>query len=210
MTKDKPKQTGPRSEAGKAISSRNALKHGVYSKARILPGEDPAELDQLTADYYHHFNPANPPERKLVDDLIHAEWLLRRLNRIDTEILEKGMEPNYKGEPRSAGEAFTNFSQTETRLQRRIDSTDRLYRRSLDQLRQLQKDRPAVPSGPVETTETLIESISEPVKDFVSSTPEITSGRPPGPSPQNKPQEPIPSWKPLSVRQYGPFPITES
>jgi hypothetical protein len=150
MTNDKHNQTGPRSEAGKAISSRNALKHGVYSKARILPGEDPAELDQLTADYYTNFHPITPPERKLVDDLVHAEWLLRRLNRIDTEILEKGMEPNYKGEPRTSGEAFTSAGQVELRLQRRIDSTDRLYRRSLDQLRQLQKERPEIVESAVE------------------------------------------------------------
>jgi hypothetical protein len=195
MDNEKPKQTGPRSEAGKAISSRNALKHGVYSKARILPGEDPAELDQLTADYYQHFQPANPPERKLVDDLVHGEWILRRLNRIDTEILEMGMEPNYKGEPRTAGEAFINVSQTELRLQRRIDSTDRLYRRILDQLLQLQKDR----SQTIDTAATQVESTLEPAEDFVSSTPENTSRPPKCPRPH----------APSGALWAGPLPLTE-
>ena len=33
------KSTGPRTEEGKAISSQNALKHGVYSRSDILDGE---------------------------------------------------------------------------------------------------------------------------------------------------------------------------
>ena len=43
------KSTGPKSADGKARSSRNSFKHGLYSKHLVLPNEDPAELDQLRA-----------------------------------------------------------------------------------------------------------------------------------------------------------------
>jgi hypothetical protein len=35
--------TGPRTAAGKAISSQNALKHGLASGRLIIEGEDPAD-----------------------------------------------------------------------------------------------------------------------------------------------------------------------
>jgi hypothetical protein len=43
--------TGPRSPEGKAVSSRNALKLGIYSEAHILPGEDPTEYAELLQDF---------------------------------------------------------------------------------------------------------------------------------------------------------------
>jgi hypothetical protein len=40
------KSTGPRTQEGKQKSSLNALRHGLTSHLRVLPGEDP-ELYQL-------------------------------------------------------------------------------------------------------------------------------------------------------------------
>ena len=39
--------TGPRTEEGKAASSRNALKHGLTSFTVLLPTEDPAEYVRI-------------------------------------------------------------------------------------------------------------------------------------------------------------------
>jgi hypothetical protein len=41
--------TGPRTATGKARSSQNSFKHGLYAKYLVLPDEDPAELDELCA-----------------------------------------------------------------------------------------------------------------------------------------------------------------
>src|SRR5215472_18117559 len=75
--------TGPRTEAGKAASSANALKSGIYSNREVLPDEDPAELEALKQEYHHHFNPATPDERDLVDDLVSYSWLKRRFRRME-------------------------------------------------------------------------------------------------------------------------------
>ena len=39
--------TGPTSDAGKKVSSMNALKNGTRAQSLILPGEDPADLAAL-------------------------------------------------------------------------------------------------------------------------------------------------------------------
>src|SRR4051794_5646293 len=38
------KSTGPRTDAGKLVSSRNAVTHGLFCRDLVLPGEDDAEL----------------------------------------------------------------------------------------------------------------------------------------------------------------------
>src|SRR5215831_16050925 len=75
--------TGPRTEAGKAASSRNALKSGIYSNREVLPDEDPAELEALKQEYHGHLQPVTPDERDLVDDLVSYTWLKRRFRRME-------------------------------------------------------------------------------------------------------------------------------
>ena len=70
--------TGPRSVEGKAASSRNALKLGITAQSMIIPGEDPAALDQLTADYRQQFQPVGPVETALLETIIRAQWMQLR------------------------------------------------------------------------------------------------------------------------------------
>ena len=41
------RSTGPRTEAGKAVSSCNAWKHGLTAARALMPGEDPAEYEDF-------------------------------------------------------------------------------------------------------------------------------------------------------------------
>ena len=41
--------TGPRSKGGKAMASRNALKHGILSEAIVLPDEKIEEFNALAS-----------------------------------------------------------------------------------------------------------------------------------------------------------------
>ena len=52
------KSTGPRTEAGKAVSSHNSLKHGLTSETVLLPGED--EVAAARANQNMHRNPECP------------------------------------------------------------------------------------------------------------------------------------------------------
>src|SRR5262245_5995840 len=80
------KSTGPRTTAGKAASSMNALKSGIDAKSHIIRGEDPEELETLRASYYDSFRPTRPEEAVLVDVIIAADWQLRRLRKAEAEI----------------------------------------------------------------------------------------------------------------------------
>src|SRR5712691_2184186 len=140
------KSTGPISPEGKARSSLNALKSGIDACSHIIPGEDQAELEALTADFLLHFHPSDPNQLALVDTLISAEWTQRRLRRIEARLW------NYQGECRdknlshadsiaasiqhnsTLGHAYQNALDPFTRIQRRIDSTNRLYLRTLKTL----------------------------------------------------------------------------
>jgi len=87
--------TGPRTEAGKARSARNALRHGVYSMAKLIPGEDPEELDALTKGMLNDLNPLNTHETELVNQLIDFQWRLRRVTNEEARILS-AEAPDYK------------------------------------------------------------------------------------------------------------------
>src|ERR1051326_7398281 len=60
------KSTGPPSPEGKARSSLNALKSGIDAWSHIIPGEDPAELEALTAAFHNHYQPAGPTHLSLL------------------------------------------------------------------------------------------------------------------------------------------------
>ncbi len=75
--------TGPASSIGKARSAQNAFKHGLYSKQLILPGEDPAEFDELRATLCGEHQPANTTEEILVDELAQNFWRMRRFRELE-------------------------------------------------------------------------------------------------------------------------------
>jgi hypothetical protein len=79
--------TGPRSAEGKAASSKNALKLGLYAQTPILPGEDAEELAALARSFTGRFRPQTPIEEAFLEDLVRAEWLKRRYRRIEAEVI---------------------------------------------------------------------------------------------------------------------------
>jgi hypothetical protein len=52
--------TGPLSAEGKAAVRFNALKTGIDAQSQVIPGEDPAALAALAAEYRDRFQPATP------------------------------------------------------------------------------------------------------------------------------------------------------
>jgi hypothetical protein len=94
--------TGPRSVEGKAASSRNSLKLGLYAKSVIIPGEDPADLEELTTQFFEEFDPATAVEEHLVQAMVHAVWMQRRCDRIEAAYLNA----RIAAQPETAGHAL--------------------------------------------------------------------------------------------------------
>jgi len=61
------KSTGPGTPEGKQRSSRNAVTHGLFSRAAVLPGEDVAELERLRRGMMGRLRPRDELEQMLAD-----------------------------------------------------------------------------------------------------------------------------------------------
>ena len=145
------KSTGPTSVTGKAASSMNALKTGIYAKSLVLPSEKLADLEQLIDEYYQSHNPTTPEARSLVDDLIYGEWLKRRLRAAETQIWAYDHQENYRPDPKyPLGQTAANRGKAFAQLQWRIECTRRASRQALQDLQQLHAAAAAAPVPVVE------------------------------------------------------------
>lgn len=125
---------GPKSATGRAISSQNALKHGLHAKSQILPCELPADLAALAIEYQTRFAPSTPEECSLVDTLISSEWLGRRDMRVEATIREEQIA--LMASP-TLDLAFTRSSAALRRIGGRQNAVQRDFIRALKQLTRL-------------------------------------------------------------------------
>jgi hypothetical protein len=72
------KSTGPKTAAGKAVVSRNAVRHGLLSAVLYVEEGEAEELARLRADFLNHFLPEGPLEVLLVDRITANAWRLRK------------------------------------------------------------------------------------------------------------------------------------
>ena len=145
--------TGPRTDEGKAVVARNALRHGLTAaKELCLDRERKADLLALREKMHDEMRPATELESLLVDRIVTSLWRLRRVLRIETDILEGELfKPPY-GRPgrRNLGEAFAaaeRGSEDMTRLTRYEAAIERGLFKAMDELRKLQATRQAEPEG---------------------------------------------------------------
>src|SRR5690242_18534566 len=84
--------TGPRTEAGKARSSRNAVKHGLTSRQLVIaPGEE-HEFAELHDSLHAQLAPEGPLEVGVFNILVHAAWQLQRFRVLEAEIMASGVD----------------------------------------------------------------------------------------------------------------------
>ncbi|HEY1340702.1 MAG TPA: hypothetical protein VGF59_24490 [Bryobacteraceae bacterium] len=162
------RSTGPRSAEGKAVSRLNALKSGIDAKSHVIPGEDPAELEALAERYYQRWQPATPEEIFLLDAMIAADWLKRRMNKVEGQLWTQRIQDLWDQDTDvPLGKAFGFSESTQIRLQRRLDAADRSFHRSMTALKSLQAERrksagdlPA--ETPVEQPEPVLQPLPQP------------------------------------------------
>ncbi len=73
------KSQGPKTEAGKARSSRNGLKLGLFSRSVVLATESQVHYNALVNQYRHEWNPQGQPETGALVEMVNARWRLRRV-----------------------------------------------------------------------------------------------------------------------------------
>jgi hypothetical protein len=85
------RSTGPKTAAGRAAVSVNALKHGLTASKFVIPGEDAAELDRLHERFLAERDPIGSLETSLVWRMAMCEWQVRRSLVVEARLFEAEM-----------------------------------------------------------------------------------------------------------------------
>ena len=121
----------PTSDAGKAISSRNATTHGLFTRDVVLPslGEDPEGYRQLEAEWLAQLPPRNLLERHYVEKIAAASWRLRRFHRWEAQLFE---DDSLTEDERL--DRLDKALRHETALHRQIDTAVKMLNKDVAQL----------------------------------------------------------------------------
>ncbi len=133
--------TGPRTRAGKLRSSLNALRHGLTSRAALLPSEDPAAYEAHRQSFVADLQPLGALEEQLVHSLASTAWRLNRIPALEADLLLDGFAQQTR--------SLAALSMNEARLSRQFD-------RTLKQLREIQAERRDAEAAQVEVEEVAI------------------------------------------------------
>lgn len=79
--------TGPVTAAGKAVVSRNAVRHGLLAREPVLASEDTDAFEGLRTRIREELRPGAGIEAALVDRVVSLLWRLQRLGVIEAGLL---------------------------------------------------------------------------------------------------------------------------
>jgi hypothetical protein len=142
--------TGAKTQEGKAISSRNALKTGLTGHTILLPTDDAQLYEEHLLGYADLFEPEGDRETELVQSIADCRWRIARIPGLEAALYARGQiefAQLYEGhEDRQrafliGGETYTKYFKQlhnpqlqEQRLSRRADKEEQI-------LKVMQKER---------------------------------------------------------------------
>ena len=157
------KSRGPTTEAGKAASSQNALKHGMTARnTYILECENANEFKEFLAEHIAIHLPATPPEKELVEQMAIARWRIRRFVSaetvlIDCEVLRNRDKVEKEFATLGCGvhvamaiRSLADESRCLSLMSRYESRHQRVHDKAYTALRELQRLRTSQPTPPVE------------------------------------------------------------
>jgi hypothetical protein len=130
--------SGPITPEGKAAVRLNALTYGLRARSTLIDGEDPEEYKRLWANLEAEWQPQTPTERLYLEQMSTSQWLLARVATGESRIYEADIRIQEQLP------LLREVSTQRTRLERSFTSAQR-------ELKQLQKERQARQSQPIET-----------------------------------------------------------
>ncbi len=83
------RSTGPKTADGKAIVSRNALRHGLRARQVVIDTESREEFDEFHELLMDHLAPANLLESLLADRIAADFWRSRRTGQIESQMFNE-------------------------------------------------------------------------------------------------------------------------
>jgi hypothetical protein len=134
FVRDPRSSTGPRTEEGKAKSSRNAIRTGLYAARDFVRPEEEEEYAQTLIKLMDELTPGNSVEQTFATEIMGATWRLRRCRLVEEAF---GLIEDLNVDP-----------MIDERTEKQQKSVDRaraqshlILRRSLAELCNLQKGR---------------------------------------------------------------------
>src|SRR5579883_2445321 len=118
------KSTGPRTEEGKARSSKNAVKHGFRSSSfTVVRLEDLDEVEKLKADAVACYKPVNSQELVAVERIAMAQQQIFRGARLDAgmftsamnDVLDRTNNPIIPMDPDMVGDGDIEITRQQNR-----------------------------------------------------------------------------------------------
>src|SRR5580658_10150346 len=89
-TKPNSASTGPRTAAGKAISSMNAMRHGLTGRVVVLPSEDLNIYHAFCKELMADLAPETAVERQYAQTFCDTQWRLNRARSLEDSMLALG------------------------------------------------------------------------------------------------------------------------
>jgi len=125
-------------------TSAQAAQHGLRAATVLIPGEDPQEFDSHRAAYLQRFQPADQPERDLVEAIAASRWRLNRLLQLETRLLEE----------ENLARALSVLARYEGQLNRTCDQAlKQLENLQSNRAPELQRELQSAPAGAVRKPE---------------------------------------------------------
>ena len=140
------KSTGPKTPKGKAVVSKNAMKHGLLSSVTLIEGECEQTFREFEQQLYLAMAPASELEILLVDRIISTAWRLKRV--ISMETITFNLQQN---DPLSFDQSVMLQSDLQPQLlfSRYEVQLERSLYKAIRELREIQRNRPTPAMEPV-------------------------------------------------------------
>ncbi len=112
------KSTGPRTVGGKAVSSQNASRHGIFSNSLLLEHEIADDFDNLQLELQRSLHPIGLAELALVERIAINMWRQRRLVAAESATLRLNRSPEKIAQSLSdeLGRTYSSNAITEEHL----------------------------------------------------------------------------------------------
>lgn len=82
---------GVKTDVGKAVSSKNAMRYGIFSKAVVLEEIEDEELyEDMRLQFFSELQPVGIVETTLVDRIVSLQWRLARITKAESAMVLKG------------------------------------------------------------------------------------------------------------------------
>jgi hypothetical protein len=122
--------TGPRTPEGRARSSRNAVRLGLFSTNNCVQPHETEEYETLVIALWNDMRPQSPLQELFATEVARATWRLRRCAEVEATLAEK-----TTGDPMLDNDLL----RTQTAVDRARSQSHGIILRSLAEIRRLQQ-----------------------------------------------------------------------